>query len=107
MGPKPIQDVAPPAAANTATGPPSGPEIVGDIPVQAPAQQAAVAEEPVKPKDDDSSFIVPATPVSSATGKDKIKSKVSKPKPALAIIVAVAALICLAVGAYLKYFINR
>ncbi|MEK7096043.1 MAG: hypothetical protein AAB896_02015 [Patescibacteria group bacterium] len=100
MGPKPIQDVTPP---------PSGPEIVGSIPVRAPTEQARSAEKPLPLKDDDSSFIVPATPASAAVNRnnENTQTKTSKPKPTLAIVVTLLAIICLAGGAYLKFFSER
>jgi|GEM_PF-2078651 len=109
MGPKSIQDVVPPpSAGNSPDEPSSGPEIVGDIPVRAPAEQASAAQEPLAAKDNDSSFIVPATPLPAAINKDnqKPKTKDSKPKPTLAIVMALLAIICLAAGAYLKFFSN-
>ncbi|MDO8591591.1 MAG: hypothetical protein Q7R60_01530 [bacterium] len=108
MGPKPIQDVTPPPQATSpAVEPPPGPEIVGDIPVRAPAGHATDEQKLQSPKNDESSFIVPAKPVPAA-GKDnqKPKAKDSKPKPTLAIVMALLAAICLAVGAYFKFFSN-
>lgn len=110
MGPKPIQDVAPPPrATGSPAEPASGPEIVGNIPVRAPAESASDGQEPQPSKDDDSSFIVPTTPISAAINKDKQKpkNKDSKPKPTLAIVVAVLATACLTGGAYLKFFSDR
>jgi len=99
MEPKPIQDVAPP---------PSGPEVVGDIPVRPPAEQINNEQRP-QPSNDDSSFIVPATPLPPAINKDnqKPKAKDSEPKPTLVIVVIVLAVICLAAGAYLKFLANN
>ncbi len=110
MGPKPIQDIAPPSRATSAPAEPlSGPEIVNDIPVRAPAEQAQDGQKQQSSIDDDSSFIVPATPlptaINNASQKPKIKN--SKPKPTLAIVVALLAIICLAAGVYLKFFINH
>ena len=111
MGPKPIQDIAPPSrTTNLPTEPPSGPEIIGDIPVRASVEQTSNEQKPQPSKNDDSSFIVPATPLPPAINKDnqKLKTKDSKPKPTLAIVVAILAIICLAAGAYLlKFFSNR
>lgn len=104
MGPKPIQDIAPPSLASGSPAEPRPePELVSDVPVRTPAAQASDGQKSQEPIDDDSSFIVPEAPVPAANGKDKIKSKNSKPRPALAIAVAIAALICLAIGAYLKF----
>ncbi|MBI1952420.1 hypothetical protein HYS42_01695 [Candidatus Saccharibacteria bacterium] len=104
MGPKPIQDVAPPQGTNNLpVEPRSDPEIVDQIPVRAPTSQAGSTGESTRPNNDDLSFIVPTAPVPSATNKDNIKSKASKPRPALAIVVAVLALACLAAGAYFKF----
>ncbi len=96
MEPQPIQDVAPP---------PPEPEIVADIPVRAPAGHASDEQKPLE----DSSFIVPATPLPAAINKDKekLQTKAAKPKPTLAIVVALLAIISLATGAYLKFFSNR
>lgn len=110
MGSKPIQDVAPPSRATSPPAePPSGPEIVSDIPVRAPAEQAQDGQKQQSSIDDDSSFIVPTTPlptaINNANQKPKIKN--AKPKPVLAITVAMLAIICLAAGAYLKFFSNR
>jgi len=81
--------------------------MVGDIPVRAPAESAS--NEPQPSKDDDSSFIVPATPPPAAINKDnqKPKTKDNRPTPTLAIVIALLAAICLAAGAYLKFFSNR
>lgn len=115
MGPKPIQDIAPPRAINSSAEPPSGPEIVDDIPVRVPSQQATTAEGPVESKNNDSSFIIsnnqpeakkPDAPVLVADKKDKIKPKNAKPKPTLAIVIALLATICLAAGVYLKFLSN-
>lgn len=110
MGPKPIQDVAPPPrAASLPAEPPSGPEIVGDIPVRASAQQTTEEQQPQSSKNDDSSFIIPAASPPAAINKDnqKLRNKDSKPRPTLAIVVTLLAVICVAAGAYLKYFSNR
>lgn len=116
MGPKPIQDIAPPQAANQPPEPPSGPEIVGDIPVRAPSQQATTPQEPVESKNPDPSFIVsdnhsetkkPGKQLPVADKKDNGKPKDSKPKPTLAIVIALLAAICLAAGAYLKFLANN
>ena len=110
MGPKPIKNVVPPPSATSLVAePPSGPEIIGDIPVRAPVGHASDEQKPPLAKDDDSSFIVSAKPVPVAAGKDnqKPKAKDSKPKPTLAIVLAVLATICLAAGAYLKFLANR
>lgn len=108
MGPKPIQDVAPPPqAANQPSEPLSGPEIVGDIPVRAPTQQAR-DEQSQPAKEGDSSFIVSAPPtLATDKDKEKPKTKEAQPKPILAIVVAALAAICLAAGAYLKFFANN
>ena len=97
MGPKPIQDVAPPT---------SGPEIVGDIPVRVSAEQPHADERPLTAKDDNLSPIAPATLLPTTTDKDKEKSKNkdTKLKPTLAIVVAVLAIICLSGGVYLRFF---
>ncbi len=110
MGPKPIQDVTPPPQATSpAAEPPSGPEIVGDIPVQAPIGHASDDQKLQPSKNDDTSFIVPDTHLPAAINKDsqKPKSSGAKPKPTLAIMLAVLAVICLAAGAYLKFLSNR
>lgn len=107
MESKPIQDVAPPSRVTSSSAEPrSEPEIVSDIPVRAPAGHASDEQKPQPSKDDDSSFIVPATPlpVAANKNKEKPKNKDSKPKPTLAIAVVVLAVICLAGGAYLKFF---
>lgn len=99
----------PPRATDSPAEPLSGPEIIGDIPVRAPAEQVSDDKKPQPSKNDESSFIVPATPLPAAINKDKEKSKNkdSKPKPILAIVVAILAIICLAGWAYLKFFSNR
>lgn len=109
MEPKPIQDIAPPSRT---TGPPAElrpePEIIDDIPVQTPAGQVSNDEGPQPSKNDDSSFIVSATPLPAAINKvnQKPKIKDSKPKPTLAIVVALLAIILLVTGVYLKFFSN-
>ncbi len=85
MGPKTFQDVARPPE----------PQLVSDIPVQAPARQSG----------DDTDFVVSNKP-NPTVGDPKPKAadnKISRPKPTLAIVVAAAAVICLAAGAYFKY----
>ncbi len=84
-------------------------EIIGDIPVRAPAEQVSDDEKLQPSKNNDSSFIVPVTPppATIAKNKEKPKNKDSKPKPTLAIVVALLAIICLAGGVYLKFFSNR
>lgn len=110
MGPKPIQDVKPLAqTANPPTEPQSGPEIVADIPVRSSVGHGNDEQKPNPPKNDDSSFIVPATPAAPATNKDqeKPRTQAGQPKPTSAIIVALLAAVCLAAGAYLKFFSNN
>lgn len=110
MGPKPIQDVVPPPSATSPVAePPSGPEIIGDIPVRAPVGHASDEQKPPLAKDDDSSFIVSANPLPAAINKDSQKPKIrnAKPKPTLVIVLAGLATICLAAGAYLKFLVNR
>jgi len=109
MGPKPIQDVAPPSqAASSPAEPLSGPELVNDIPVRAVTMQPSSSQEPAPSKDDDTSFIDPAAslPVAAKNDKQRPKTKDAKSKPTLATAVAVLAAVCLAAGAYLKFFSN-
>lgn len=116
MGPKPIQDVAPPRPAKGTTEPPAGPEIVHDIPVRQPTQNANYGEGPLPGGGDQSpSFIesihVPEVnkpglqvPHLDRSPKDKAgsKPKTKKSRPVLATMVFLAALVCLAAGTYLK-----
>lgn len=130
MESKPIQDVAPPppveskvnptGSAVSSSPPPAspppaqpaapesstGPEIVDNIPVQPPTALADDVPKPSPPKDNDLNFIVPTTPPPAAINlnKEKLKPKDGNKKPTLAIAVALLAIICLAAGAYLKFF---
>lgn len=107
MGPKSIQDVAPPSqATNSPAEPPVAPEIVADIPVRAPGQQPASDDQASQPKDNGPQTTAFANPLSAAVKEDKQKPKTNagKSQPTLAIAVALLAVICLAAGAYLKFF---
>lgn len=112
MGPKPIQDVALPKSANESTEPPAGPEIVHDIPVRQPSQGIDTGEPEPAPTDHETSFIVSdknlGIPLPHLGKKDESKAnppaKDKKSSPVLATVVFLAALVCLAAGAYLKYF---
>ncbi len=120
MEPKPIQDVIPPKApipqappASMATAPPpSGPELVGNIPVRLPSEER-VAEQATRPQDHDSSFIIEEEkkpgnlPMADKKDNAKPKTVQGKPKPVAAIVVAMAAVICLAAGAYFEFLANR
>jgi hypothetical protein len=109
MEPKPIQDVALPPATIPPAEPPPQPEIIGDIPVQASSEPTNNEQRLPAAKNDDSSFIVPVAPLPTAANKDKAKPKTknSQPKPGLAIAIALLAIICVAAGAYLKFFSSR
>ncbi len=114
MGPKPIQDVAPPRPQMTpimhsaVSEPPSGPELVGDIPVHAPEAT------PAAPSNPDNSFIVseaknPNKPTSApqpAIANMQKPASATKPKPTAAVFFAFVAIICMSVGAYLKFLVD-
>lgn len=115
MGPKPIQDVAWPKAKTTEVL--SGPELVHDIPVRQPLSTDLVSDDDSKPgngfvlesKNDEADKPRPVTQLPFVSKKDLVgsaasSSKPTTPKPVLASLVFVAALVCLAIGAYLKFF---
>lgn len=111
MNARPIQDVALPkkpsqSVASHESG--SSAELVNNIPVRAPASQATLSNAPT------SSFIIseenkPVIPQAPGQAKNTASSenRLVKPKPAAAILLAAAALICLAIGAYLSLLANR
>ncbi len=113
---KPIQDIASlPARSKAPAQPtemPSEPEIVSDIPVRAPVAQPDVNDEVPKTPKSDSDFILSDNPkeankpnvtLEATIQKAKPKAKDARPKPMFAIAVAAIAVVCLAVGAYLKF----
>ncbi|OVE79471.1 hypothetical protein BVY00_00325 [bacterium G20] len=113
MEPKPIQDVVPPKApipqappASTAAAPPpSGPELVSDIPVRAPAGDSVGEQQAVESQDHEEKK-PGALPI--AAKKDGTKpAGQRKPKPVAAIVVATAAVICLVAGAYFQFLANH
>ena len=109
MGTKPIQDVAPPKVPDTpAPESPSGPELVSDIPVRAPANPAPllgsqnssyIVSEDKQPDENQNPSLPPV-----ADKKDtKSPNTAAKAKPTAAIFFALLAVIFLAVGAYLQF----
>ena len=117
MEPKPIQDVVPPKApmpqaVPAPSQPPSGPELVGNIPVRLPSEKR-VAEQAAKPQDHNSSFIIEeekkpgSLPATNKKDSAKPKAAHGPQKPVAATLVAIAAVICLATGAYFEFLANR
>lgn len=114
MEPKPIQDVAPPKSQaappvpKPMAEPMAGPEVVNNIPVHAPTAPAPQAANP------DKSFIVseaanqtktnnlPQPPAASYNAQKAIPKV--KTRPTAVIFIATLAVICIAAGAYLKFF---
>ena len=101
MGPKLVQDVAPPKTPGAAAPElPSGPELVNDIPVRA---QANPASQLGNQNGTQSASLPPAADKKSAQGPNPA----AKSKPTAAILFALLAVISLAAGAYLQFLANR
>lgn len=130
MGPKPIQDVAPPEpakdkapaeskvnSAGSSTEQSAGPEIVHDIPVRQPTQNANYGEGPLPGGGGQSPSFIESIHIPEVKKlgfqlphlDQKIKDnanpapKAKKSSPVLASVILLAAMVCLTAGAYLKF----